>query len=986
VKFTASAIFNAIARGSEKELSFRVYARKTNSLSDSIVGTAGWTEITDRIDIENLPDAVSQIEYQQGQFTSDSLTLNAKDIAWLKSNIFNGIGASGGGGGTERLDPDGDVSAGLWTPSAGGTIFGCIADGAAANDADYVFTTTDGSVADAFEVSLSNPSGSLGAGNIVVTVRANDDLEAGSDLILELYQGATQKGTLTVSPTASFSDFTFNVDAATISDPNDLRVRVTMAENFVDVISVSWIKVDVPLITTFKYLELKVEASLKNTSEVIPYFLGFVDMININNQETTDISAFRVATIDEIASRLAGEHVSTQYVEPDLVDNGTNVAGLILTNITGLYVKDANISTKVLKVGVHKVSYQIASGNKQAKLDNGPWLTLSNGDNTIGNVDNSTLDTERLKVYVRSTSNLPAVARSDDVIVVTEGTTLPNQWYARCASRSLLEKIYAQFGLTSVSFDTMEMNTYDGSTRISFLDAPPGDGTPGKKWAIATDGTDLFIGVGNKVYKRTMATGAYTLLATLANSGDRITKLMYNARNGHLWIYYGNNTLGAGKLRRYVIASGNLSAEAVLDATAGNTRPYSVELYDYNYTGSSYHYGVVWTDGDTATAAGKVAEVSGTAADTAGVTLTVSTIFTGTTMGYSGSGNGVQAKFLFVKSNGHVKFVCKTTGDYRHHEIHVNSSNVWVDDGASLAGIPNYSIAAYFPGESRIYYFDSVVDGDVKSHTESSASTTSVLATGGISTIVYLSGPAKVYLTGSDNIIYSIVSNAATILDKPIYTEYLSITYIGSRIYGLEKGGRLFQLATALAFYVEEGVFDAMTVRDALNKVLNASLLIQSISPVKKAVVFRRGDATGAPQTSGNTLSIDVSDAADITEVVNQYPAADLVIVKNAGGQTSYDGTNFDAKVLSDKLSITIDNTLIPSLIIKDVAYYVYQFFKTSRSLKTFPLGLVTLWQYEPLDALAANFSTSKIALSATGPIYKTTLSKDGTMTVEVLL
>lgn len=141
---------------------------------------------------------------------------------------------------SQRLDPDADVSTGTWTTTP---LWSKVDDGASPNDTDFIQTNAS---LQTCEVSLTNPSSIPGSGTTTITVRARytgllDTLEMTAYLI----QGTTEMGSLIIAPDSAFSNFTFNA-TSTITDFNDLRVRLTTADGNNTNIQVSWIKVDVP--------------------------------------------------------------------------------------------------------------------------------------------------------------------------------------------------------------------------------------------------------------------------------------------------------------------------------------------------------------------------------------------------------------------------------------------------------------------------------------------------------------------------------------------------------------------------------------------------------------------------------------------------------------------------------------------------------------------------------------------------------------------
>lgn len=860
--FTPTAKYLSYANAASKTYAWAVYIKKTTAINEALsAGT--WVNVTDKIDLDSLADQIKKIEYKVGQFTSDSIRLTARDIAWWKANILN------------------------------------------ASESQYL----------------------------------------------------------------------------------ELKIQFTLAQG----------------------------ADL--CTDTIYTFSGFIDKLGIPKTEIGDTVSFTVLTAQELGTRIAAENISTQYMETDIDDAAT--AGLILNEIPGMYVKNANISSYVLKVGVHTITYNYNTGTRQAKLDDGLYVTLAAGNNTLGNGETTAVDTERVQIYVPTLADLPTAVNviTESIIVITAGTTLPQQWYKWAGARYLLKAIFSKIGITDVTFDTLDMDVAPspapGVPKISFVDNPPDDAAiNGKEWAICNDGTDLYVGVGHRVYKRTTSSEAYTLVATLS-TGDRISKLMYNARNGHLWIFYGNtaddfglNLKGNGSLRRLVISGLTLSSEIVLNQTTDMTWHNSIDVIDYEYTSGSWVYGVVYTDGDWNTNAGRLRLVDGSA-------LTISTLFNGTTYGYAGNIlSTINSNFLFTKNTNEVWF--KGLDGIGSNDdlikVHVApTTGVWTSDGIILSNLDPYKIAAYHTSDDRIYYWLAANSG-VQSHTLASGTTTvnlaNVPAGSTMETMHYADGKAYFtlfvfdpFIEGQHRFFYGFSGNEThdfqdyPEISRNIYNRFSTFTYVSGTdlLYGVDSFGRLFQYGSKVKFYIETGDFQGEKVTDALYKIFKAFNLVGTINSHKQGKVYRRGNAAGTPQTSGNTLSITISEPSQIVEENTDYGAkVAWVEVSNGTVTYSFDGTAYGTKVLSDVRTLSNSNELIPDEIVQDVCYYTYQFFKTDMVLYKFSLGVLPLFQFEPFDNCNVTLTTTKIALTATSgtsrPIYGMKISRNCSMEVEVLI
>jgi len=757
------------------------------------------------------------------------------------------------------------------------------------------------------------------------------------------------------------------------------------------------------LTTATKYGEVAIYFTLDGASDSVPMFYGFVDKNTIVYNELADSVTFSLFTSQDLGTRIAAENLTTQYVETDIDGSGTD--GLILQYIPGMFLKDANKASYVLKLGEHVIEYEDDTQVKHARLDGGRWVPITaNGTYTLGNAEDAADDTERLDVHVPDIFDLGAYGTTytDYVVVITEGTVLPRQWYRNVSARTLLKRMYEAIGITSVTFDAMEMNTYDGSKKVSWLDAPPNDSTvSGTKRAMETDGTDLFFGVGNKVYKRTMSTDTYTLVTTL-DSGDLIERIIYHKRVGNhedLWIYHTNGS--TVKLTCYELDTSTKRTTATL-TTAGTDAvgKLSLAVVDYNYTGSSYLYALCYSVKHTASDRGffKTATKSG------GSSLTLTTVFSAL-VDTGANDTGYRSAFTYVKSGNLVRTLALydvSPPALGYEEMTINVSGTWVQNGAVFINanlVEQESFIVYNASEDRVYYYTSTAPG-IKSHPGGSysSSVNHTFDAGGedMGSMTYYDG--VVYYTtnrfsmvaelpSQKYFLWSVTGNPAspTELATGVWAVGIMLAHSSTRLYGLSENSLLFQYHTALAFYVSRARFNAESVTTSLYKVLQAFNLIATIGSTKAAFVYRRGDASGTPQTSGQSIAINITNASNLTEEVYRYLKAELIRVAGASVTETYDGTKFGVSVLSDKRTIEISNDIIPDELVKHLCYHVYQFFKTSRSVYIVPVDAAR-FQYEPFDGAVLTFTSTKIQKSATGLIYACTYTRTGQMLQEIMI
>lgn len=755
----------------------------------------------------------------------------------------------------------------------------------------------------------------------------------------------------------------------------NLRIEYEVGQYTADAVSftgigITWFKNNVFNATASEYIEIKAECKIglsetRLATDLAYMYCGFVDK-QVRYSEINDTVSFTALTADDLLAGFAVENISTQYIDPDIDGAGTD--GLILFDIPGVWVKNANVTSFVLRAGVHTITYEYNSGggNQRAKLDDGDWVTIggSSGVKTLSNKDVN----QKVEIYV-ITSFLPTSteAITEKIVVTNPGTTLPKHFYRSTNIKRIITKICEKVGITSLTFDAMEFDSHDGTGRLTFIETPPNDETQiGYKRALANDGTDLWVGVGNLLYKRTMATETYALKAT-ADAGYNIIKLLYNARNNHLWMVLqsGSNF----RLRYYDIAGDTLSSSITLNSPG---TMHSIALIDYEYSPGSWKYGICYIDDSL----DRFRFVDDSMTDS----LIASVANASSGFAYIRGGN----TYWFQK------LVPGTPNTYFTHGYQVDGSGNWVDQGISSAGQPDgiHQVAAYIESEDRVYYWDSTAL-KVRAHLRTGTTSTDLLTLSSGDAVECMHfGNSRVYFTTKTaGKLYSAVSNAATLLQdaEPAHAQYSQLNYLTDRLYGIDVNGVLFQYHTVIRMFIRDAVGEG-SAKDLLNKVHQAYMLLYTFSPIKAAYVYRRGNSAGIPQTSGNTISITVNESEILEEETQKYEAIQLVRVSNGRVTTSYDGTTFDAEVLSDKRTLEITNDFIPDSIIKDVAYFVYQFFKTNRTLYKFSLPVMPLFQYEVFDNANVTFTTTKIQKTGSGPIYAARYEPDGTLGLEVLI
>jgi len=733
-----------------------------------------------------------------------------------------------------------------------------------------------------------------------------------------------------------------------------------------------------------KYTEIKVEAKLgfsetNLASDTAVMFSGFVGKKkkDLVYKEAADSVAFTVYTADDIAADISAQNLNAQYIDPDAA--GVGNAGLFLPRIHGVYVVDAAISGYPLQAGAHTLSFT----GGDLSLDDGTAVTLTAGSNILVNGDG----TQKVEVYAY-TSMLQTVDGEESIIVDIYGDTLPKNLMYGLSVKSLIKKSYELIGITETTWDELKIDSHDSTKRISFYDVPNIEAsvTSGYYNGIASDGTDLWVSAGNKVYRKDGTTGEYELKVTLT-TGYVVKRLLYNARNNHLWVLHDSATPVQNeynKVRVYDITNDTLSNELTYSASEGNAAyTNSTEIIDYEYTSGSFVYGLA------ACAFGPFVFITKSGSS---LSLTILSSFSVSEFALDVSIWQISNAVFFGLKDSLAGYV---------YQFSIDGSGAWVDDGILNIANPVHedtdlrfaTNGAYNYSDNKLYFLTS----EIRSW-EPGGSTASVLVSNITDAVLRTDGVDYVYgscLDPADEPFYRLYSFSSDTATKITNKEEVKVlgggisVYSESFLYGITSEGFVFQYATEINLYLNRKMasYADKTVRDLYSEALQAFNLVGMISANKTGMIYQRGGSDGTPRNSGNTLTIDVSDAEDIEESEEYFPAIDYVVINNGEVTISYDGMEFNTATPPNGLPLSINNEMIPTNIIMDVAKYIYEFFKEAKTLYRIPTAIVPLFQYEPFDAISLNFTDTKIQQTSSGPIYAFKYSMtNAMMTAEVLL
>lgn len=695
------------------------------------------------------------------------------------------------------------------------------------------------------------------------------------------------------------------------------------------------------------FLEVKIDYVISGiTAEPITVFAGWIkkkkNKFDVKRFEKQNNVKFDVWSYADYADEThVGNSMAVQYIHPDC--NGAGTDGLVLHNIADVFVTDANIAGFTLKKGVHVITYSMNTAG-ELKLDDGDpvAVTATNSYYTLANKKGD----QKVKLWYGAPT--ASGDYTDDIIVTNEGDAIPKTWYKNVAAGFHLTKLFERAGITTLSLDTLEGVARDGLYRVSFLDSVANNlAFNSEKYAIAGDGTSLWFGADNHIYKRTNVTGEYVLKCSLGST-EKIQAIdMIVEKPDHLWIF-----TFAGKLYRYVISTNTLSSSInVVSLTSPSNQKFHI-FYD----ASTGEYCVLYFDSSTS----DLKRVDGDS-------LAVTTLFHNTLLGgYSFFRLGSDATKVWIAGNGNGWYEYQWNG------------SAWQSNGSvSTVNSGDYRFA-YNAWENRIYFYDTTT-GDVKSHPASSTTITTITtlpsAGSDVDDAVYYSAlHQSVFIAASDNVLHKFSSNNHYSVGTGVHTKHCGLRDHAGRLYGLDVTGKLFHHSNRVPYYIPTADYEGMTVRGAIEKICSSFSLIYSISSTKSARVLRRSDANGDAVTSGNVVALTSDNVRDISDESFYGDSYDIVKLSNGDRSVFYDGTIYDAEALNNEKVLPIESEFIPDEILEDRAYNDYLFFSLSHKVYSLP-SPAALIQYECLDG-ATIVHDGNMVLNESGIIVSDSIEK----------
>jgi hypothetical protein len=552
---------------------------------------------------------------------------------------------------------------------------------------------------------------------------------------------------------------------------------------------------------------------------------------------------------------------------------------------------------------------------------------------------------------------------TQDVVVLTEGTTIPQVWLQRSWVFTVLKKLWAKIGITQLSFDNFQIKTYDNRWTTSYYDVPPDNVVYAKPRCIKYDVTNdaLWIGIGDKIYKRSMVDHSYTYIGQAAAGYNVLRFFTEQSASNKIW-GLARSASYAYKIFRITPSTGALSSWTLTHRGSGDTS--NTGCLNFALASGYGTAGVMFycsTSGDQKVwyfNFNTLAEVD-------------ATYSTGHAPEYILAGWSDGTNYFYQETIG--------VGTVRIVKLWDTGSGWLADEKLGGASTSQIEDGAYNVQEAK--YIHSRIGGNgVYSYDHAADTITTITASGGGGNyeyaigIVYLTrfaggSPPKMALVNNgwvyeypEAVVYPFAA------DGVAYPCGATMDVANGRYLGLfATSWILFQFSYKIAMYIDcEANYADMTVIDAIKELCAGFNLRPRTASIKKAYALRRIDDAGNIISSGQSVTLNADTARDVSEESGYIDAYDMVIVDNGSSQESYDGSNFGVLGMLGEKTMTVNNRFIPTRLLKDYAYWFYQFFKNTCKRYMVPTPLIPFFQYEPFDGANLYF-TNKVKI-ATAP------------------
>ncbi|MGD0591034.1 MAG: hypothetical protein ABSA44_09585 [Bacteroidota bacterium] len=787
----------------------------------------------------------------------------------------------------------------------------------------------------------------------------------------------------------------------------------TMVLNFKG-LDIAWWKANI--FNATQYLELKVDFWLNDlTTDTITPFGGWIDKKKdgkwcVTSDEATDTVVFSVAGYLEYAARTSAVAINTQIPVYNM-DGGQT--GIVLQKLPGLYLHNANVSGYPLKKGIHSIQLSYTAGTPDtwtASLDGGievtlpasdGYVTLGNGNGQAGDINQ--YDNQQVTILVTVAELQPLITSvTQGIVQKATGDVFPQTWLIYFWVFQLLRTMFEQIGITSFTFDNFRIKTYDGRHVPSFWDVPPGESYYAQSTAIACDNTNnlLWVGIKDRIYKHDLSTHLYTLIDA-APTGYIVVKLWSeDLASGFIW-GVARNAAGAHKIIRLGISGSTIDTYAITRTTntLGGESNFAIDL---TVRGIYYLSHIT-----------SVVEVRlfllNTLAESSYATTGGEAICQDMPAFCDGAGNYYyqliySTNFIKINFNG-TSFTLTTLNAYSDYPIqqavYSNTLGLWFGCRYRSASPGYYEIVKWNPqtnnsleNNSSVIQFSMTKPGGFVSDEVNGwvyyFNNDGLLNQ--IGTQQYVNRINATPITG-----YTSVSRigdpfpVGTNADEFYSSNKICYDKVNDRLIGLSLPlGLLFEFGATISMYIAaEADYSSATIYDALKELFSFNIMPR-ISGQKQAFAYRRFDENGVPVTTGNMVTLDADKAKNISEDTGYGDAYDVVTVDNGVNSVSCDANGFDAVAMGDDKDLYISCRFIADNLLKDFAFWYYNYWKTSKTRYQVPTPVIPFFQFEPFDSAALNFAgkinTLIESVPANGPIIGQGISRDGTTEFEVVI
>ena len=743
--------------------------------------------------------------------------------------------------------------------------------------------------------------------------------------------------------------------------------------------------------TTKRFIEIKIEARGETGDGTVVaesvLFSGIYDNIEGKEiEEVEDTVTLNFFSLDEHASAISAERT---VIKPTRDIDGT--AGLMLQNIPGIFVTNANVEGYELLRDFHSIEYHVqvieGAALRLVRLNQGRWVEIPSSPNigtlTLGDAGegDEIYDTVRMEVkYIRDETLTYTAYRSTQtqtLIQLQKGDTLPGVWYQRYSVFRLLEILMNQAGAIDYDIEMFRIETYDKRNETSYYEIPPGDVYLGTVncLALVDETNDLFLGIDRYVYKRNMDTHIYTKLNSVF-SNYQVVRIFTEIAQSHGELVILARNVVSSTEAHYALHVLNINTGAIVgyqlagrgEANDGPTgmqsfayikdpvTPANRGYIFYNGIGDDTWYFNLESKTETGTGLQDFGEID-----------------------IAGWSDG-DSYYFQVRSGGQVN-IKKIFWD--------EQNNVWWTDSLTTYG-DEIENGVYNPNENR-FIFSDVGGINLKSYNHADDTVTTILSGEGAANFDYRDG--TVYFIHSLAGVQrpaSVKNNSATIdnhiLRRPFPTDH--IRYANRMVYytaheawiGIyEFSNLLFQVAKHSTMFLEgEADFAGKSLRDAIYDLAVSFNILVNLDSSKKWIARRRIDDDGLLITTGNSISLNADDVTDITEGLIHGRGFNIVQLSNGDARASFDGTNVvEGGVFSfqDDRMLTITREYLPHYILSDMAFYYHRYFSRPRRLVSVPGANISPLDIKPFDKAILNFSDRRVNISQEGVVVGVEIS-----------